>query len=152
MLYRIPILVLLTTTLLSCSNAQTKPANHNKAGSIVKIEMNLSAFGVEADDVPSIDVTIDFKNDSSRCIASFYNPSYKGYSYSLSKDQMNSILELLKNVDLATIKKEYTTNRSDQARATTTIYSAGKIYKFDDYGLEAGSPLRELYKIVFRYK
>jgi hypothetical protein len=56
--------------------------------SINKVEMHLSAFGVESDDYPSIDVIIDFTQDTSYCSKWFYNPSHKPSTYKLSIDEM----------------------------------------------------------------
>lgn len=113
--------------------------------------MNLSAFGVEADDFPSIDVTIDFSQDTSFCIKSFYNPAYKGSTYSLTQSEMLSVRQLLKISDLEKLKREYTVDKSDQPRSVTKIYTTDTIYVVDDYGLEGEYPLRELYAIVYRY-
>ena len=138
--------------LFSCSNGQTKTTtNDNSTDHIVKIEMNLSAFGVESDDFPSIEAVIDFSTDTSVCMKSFYNPANKGSTYSLTKSEMNSILKLLKIDDLEKLKKEYTVNKSDQPRSTTKIYTTKKTFVVDDYGLEGDYPLQDLYKIVYKY-
>lgn len=146
------IVSLLFTGLAACSNGQTKHViNKELTDSIIKIEMNLSAFGVESDDVPNIDVTIDFRNDTSRCVKSFYNPAYKGSTYSLTKAEMNSILDLLKIDELEKAKKKYTSNMSDQPTSTTKIYTIKTTYIFEDYGLEGNQPLQSLYRIVYKY-
>ena len=138
--------------LFSCSNGQTKTTtNENSTDHIVKIEMNLSAFGVESDDFPSIDVVIDFSRDTSVCMKSFYNPANKGSTYSLTKSEMNSILTLLKIDDLEKLKKEYKVDETDQPSSKTKIYMTKKIFVVDDYGLEGDYPLQELYKIVYKY-
>lgn len=138
--------------LFSCSNGQIKTtSNDNSTDHIVKIEMNLSAFGVESDDFPSIDVVIDFSKDTSVCVKSFYNPANKGSTYSLTKSDMNLILTLLKIDDLEKLKKEYKVDKSDQPRSKTKIYTTKKTFVVDDYGLEGDYPLQELYKIVYKY-
>jgi hypothetical protein len=118
--------------------------------SILKIEMELSAFGVEADDVPSITAYLDFSKDSSHCVKSFYNPAYKGSGYALSKTDMKTVLQLLKTADLSTLKSQYTTDKTDQPRSKLVIYTTRTKYSIDDYGLVGGYPLRELYKIVYK--
>jgi len=67
------ILVLaLFLTLTNCTNSQTPSvAAITPNEPVKKIEMNLSAFGVEADDFPSISVFIDFTKDSSFCSSSY---------------------------------------------------------------------------------
>jgi len=138
--------------LYSCSNGQAKNADiDNSSDSIVKIEMYLSAFGVESDDFPSINARLDFSKDTSICVKSFYNPENEGSTYSLTKSEMNSIMELLKISDLEKLKKVYTMNISDQPSSTTKIYTTKKIFVIEDYGLEGDYPLQELYKIVYRY-
>ena len=87
---------ILFLTLTNCINSQTPSVTtipiHD---SILKLEMNLSAFGVEADDFPSIRVFIDFAKDSSFCSTSYYNPSYKGREYKLSMEEIKKIHDLL---------------------------------------------------------
>jgi len=97
-----------------CSNGQTNiSANDHVSDHLVKIEMHLSAFGVESDNFPSIDAVIDFGKDTSVCVKSFYDPAFKGSTYALTKSEMNSILKMLKIEDLEKLKKEYNVNMSD---------------------------------------
>ena len=138
--------------LLSCSNAQTKPVSKKSlTHSIAKIEMNLSAFGVESDNFPSIDVFIDFSNDSSICVKSFYDPEQRGSTYSLTKSEIDTIVKLLGSADLEKLKNEYKVDVPDQASSITKIYTTEKTFVFDDYGLQGDYPLQEIYKIVYRY-
>jgi hypothetical protein len=146
------ILTILLAGLLSCSSGQTNATKQKEqADSIVKIEMNLSAFGVESDDFPSINVMIDFAKDTSVCVKSFYNPAYKGSTYSLTKNEMKSILELLKIADLEKLKKEYRVGKTDQPSSKISIYTTKKTFVIEDYGLEGDYPLQALYKIVYKY-
>jgi hypothetical protein len=146
------ILTFIIIGLFSCSNGQTKTtANDNPTDHIVKIEMNLSAFGVESDDFPSIDAVIDFSKDTSVCVKSFYNPANKGSTYSLTKSEMNSILKLLKIEDLEKLKKEYKVDKTDQPSSKIKIYTTKKTFVVDDYGLEGDYPLQDLYKIVYKF-
>jgi hypothetical protein len=119
--------------------------------SILKIEMHLSAFGVESDNFPSIDVAIDFVIDSGRCRKWYYNPAFKESVYNLSEAEMKQVLELLKNADLERLKTDYTVGFSDQPTSTTTIYTDKGKFRVKDYGLEGEYPLKELYKIVYKY-
>lgn len=146
------ILTCIIVGLFSCSNGQTQTADSSDlTDTVVKIEMNLSAFGVESDDFPSIDVIIDFAKDTNICVKSFYNPDYKGSTYSLTKGEMNIILKLIKIADLEKLKKEYTVGETDQPSSKTKIYTNKKTFIIDDYGLEGDYPLQELYKIVYKY-
>lgn len=113
--------------------------------------MNLSVFGVESDFVPSIKVFINLKTDSSFCKKTYYNPKYKDSTYSLSKNEINLIKELLKRSDLTRLKNKYSDNRSDQPTSTTKIYTNSKTFVIEDYGLNGESPLQGLYKIVYKY-
>lgn len=118
--------------------------------SISKIEIHLSAFGVESDDFPSIEGYIDFTRESSLCTKSYYNPDFKGSTYQLSKEEIKKVGELLQNSDLSKLKKEYTTNRSDQPTSTLVIYTSKENYTIKDYGLQGDHPLPELYKIIYK--
>ncbi|MCC7452979.1 MAG: hypothetical protein IT222_02345 [Crocinitomix sp.] len=148
-------LYLLSTVLLglfSLSQDQVNKTEINKvADEIVKIEMDLSAFGVEADHIPSIHAVIDFVEDSSFCSKSFYNPAYENSTYTLTKSEMTSILKLLIIDDLKKLKSTYTVNFTDQPRSTTKIYTTQNTFVFDDYGLVGDYPLKDLYKIVYKY-
>jgi hypothetical protein len=121
-----------------------------KADSIIKVEMRLSAFGVESDDYPSIDVTIDFMQDTSYCSKWFYNPSHKPSTYKLSIVEMKKVLELLHQSNLKKLKSDYTTNASDEPTSITTIYTSSGKYVIRDYGLKGDYPLQELYKLVYK--
>lgn len=118
---------------------------------IVKIEMDLSAFGVKANHIPSIHAVIDFVEDTSFCSKSFYNPAFENSTYTLKKSEMTSILKLLIIDDLKKLKSTYTVNFTDQPRSTTKIYTTQNTFVFDDYGLVGDYPLKDLYKIVYKY-
>ena len=139
-------------TFISCINNQSD-ATHVKIFTtpISKIKMTLSAFGVESDNFPSIDVYIDFEKDSSYCHKSFYNPAYKDSIYILTPAELKNILDLLKNVDLQKIKKDYKEEKTDQPSSTTIIYTAQGKFTINDYGLIADAPLSQLYKIVYKF-
>jgi hypothetical protein len=138
--------------LFSCSGEHTKTiASKDMNDSIFKIEMHLSAFGVESDDFPSIEVVIDFSKGTGTCVKSFYNPVNKGSAYSLTKSELNSIITLLKIADVQKLKKEYKVAKTDQPSSQTKIYTKKKTFIIDDYGLEGDYPLKELYKIVYKY-
>jgi len=116
-----------------------------------KIEMHLSAFGVESDDFPSIDVNIDFVNNSGSCRKWFYNPAFKDSIYSFSKPVTDSILQILKKTDWEKIKKEYTVQKSDQPASTIIIFTENRTFVIKDYGLKGDDPLQELYKIGYKF-
>lgn len=116
---------------------------------IVKLELHLSAFGVEADDYPSIDATIDLVKDTGSCVRSFYNPAYKGSTYSLPKETITKIHRLLRIIDIQKLKTAYKVSISDQPSSKTIIYTTIRKYEIDDYGLKAESPLQELYRLVY---
>lgn len=126
------------------------PSRRPQEISILKIEVHLSAFGVEADDFPSIDGYIDFTNDSSKLTKSYYNPDFKKSTYYLSKDEIKKAFLLLKNSDLSKLKKEYGTNRSDQPTSTFLIHTNKWNYLIEDYGLGGDHPLPDLYKIIYK--
>lgn len=142
----ISLLIILLKTIVCCGPRSTVSSEE-----IVKIEMNLSAFGVESDFVPSIDAVIDFSKDTSICVKSYYNPAYKGSNYSLNKSEMTEMLGLLKITDLKKLKTEYRVPMSDLPTSKTVIYTTKSKYTILDYGMEGEKPLKELYKIVYKY-
>lgn len=113
--------------------------------------MELSAFGVESDEFPSISVVIDFTNNTSRCEKSFYNPAFKNSTYSLSKSEMVAIKKLLSIFALDKLKTEYSCDMSDQPNSVTKIFTTKKTFVIKDYGLKGEDPLKELYSIVYKY-
>ena len=135
-----------------CSPSQDSATTRSiLADSITKIEMNLSAFGVESDNFPSIEAYIDFVQDSSNCVKSYYNPDFKRSSYNLSSIEMKKVLELLRNSDFGKLKNEYKVSKTDQPTSTTVIYTGNRKFVIKDYGLEGEYPLKELYKIVYKF-
>ena len=133
-----------------CSSPHYKTIRQTFADTITRVEMNLSAFGVESDDFPSIDVLIDFINDSSICKKSYYNPAFKPSTYKLSDKELKNVLQLLQASDLDKLKTDYNVAKTDQPTSTTKIYTTRKTYVIKDYGLEGDYPLKELYKIVYK--
>lgn len=124
--------------------------NQKPTKSIVKIEMNLSSFGVEAEGYPTIHAFINLVTDSSNCKKSYFDPKYKDSTYSLSKNELQQIRSLVNNADLEKLKNKYSVNESDQPRSTITFYTNTKKIIVDDYGLKGEYPLRDLYKIVYK--
>ncbi len=118
---------------------------------IEKIEMQLSAFGVESDDYPNIDVKIDFSNNTSTCVKSYYNPDKKGSSYALKQQELKEILTLLSISEIKKFKSEYKISHPDFPTSTTVIYTNKSKYIISDYGLEGDSVLKKLYDIVYKF-
>ena len=152
----------LYTTLIffwvSCSSAEITHLNlvprsntSTSTSKVQRMEMHLSAFGVESDRFPSIDVYIDFSADSSYCRKSYYDPQYKDSVYRLTRAEMLIISSLIEKSDLSKLKKEYSVSKTDQPSSKTIIYFSNNTLQFNDYGLEADYPLPELYKIVYKY-
>jgi hypothetical protein len=112
--------------------------------------MNLSAFGVESNDFPSIDACLDFEHDSSTCIKSYYDPEYNGSVYHLSSNEIQKVLHLLQNCNLKKLKTFYKVSKTDQPTSTITIYTKKDTFSIEDYGLEGEYPLQEVYKIVYK--
>lgn len=145
------ILLLILVLFSNCKSNQIDSSEKwSGDNSISKVEMTLSAFGVESDDYPSIDVSLDFANDTSYCKRWYYNPKYKASVYQLSHDKMLEALSLLQNADLESIKKDYTTDLSDQPTSTTIIYKGQQKIVIKDYGLKGDYPLQDLYRIVYK--
>ena len=62
------------------------------AQTLHKVEMHLSAFGVESDRWPNIDATINCNENTSLCKVSYYHPGYKPFEYKLTKDEIAKVL------------------------------------------------------------
>jgi hypothetical protein len=149
-MYIFPFLFAIIVTFSSCSSHNTTTVS-KATSSIDKVEMKLSAFGVESDKFPSIAVYLDFVKDSSHCAKSYYNPSFKNSSYTLSGSEMKKVLDLLQKCDLEKLKPEYTISKSDQPTSVLTVYTNTKTFTVKDYGLEGEYPLKELYSIVYKF-
>lgn len=147
------LLVILIIPFCYCSNITTPGIKTNsKQFQVLKLKMFLDAFGVEADGFPTICATINFVSDSGLCYVSYYEPWLKAKQYSFSKKQIDTIRALLENVDLKEMKKEYTKGPTDQPTSTTTFYTIKDTFEIKDYGLQAGHPLPELYRIIYNLK
>ena len=135
----------------NCRSQQDTTKTTSSSDSITRVEMNLSAFGVESDNFPSITAHIDFLKDSSSCEKTYYNPAFKSSTYRLSSAEIKKVFQLLKSSDLEKLKSEYSVSKTDQPASTTTIYAGSRTFMIKDYGLEGDYPLKELYKIVYKY-
>jgi len=145
LLFCIPALAL--TSFLAYKTCGERISSSN----ITRVEMNLSAFGVESDSFPSIDVHIDFVKDSNSCYKSYYNPAIKSSTYKLSSDEVASVFKLLNQTDWSTFKPEYRVNSYDLPTSTITIHRNDTTFVIKDYGLNGDYPLKELYKIVYKF-
>jgi hypothetical protein len=150
-------LLIISTLIIFCfSFCNPTPTKKNiKTGeiftdSILKLEMHLSAFGVESDDFPSIDAHVDFTGDSGKCVKSYYNPAYKDSTYYLTHSEIKKVLNLLAKTDLNKLKNSYTVGLSDQPTSTIIVYSKNRTLTIKDYGLQGEYPLQALYKIVYK--
>lgn len=117
---------------------------------VLKIEMDLSSFGVESEGYPSVHAFINLTTDSSNCKKSYYDLKYQDSAYSLSKKEMRQIHKILDNTDLEKLKNKYSVDRSDQPKSTITFYTNSKKIVVEDYGLNGEYPLKDLYKIVYK--
>jgi hypothetical protein len=112
--------------------------------------MRLSAFGVESDTYPSIAATLNFKHHTSRCERSYYNPAYPSSTYQLSTEEMRKVQQLLQQANLAKLKPNYSTTRTDQPTSTIVICTTSQTFTIKDYGLEGDAPLSEIYHLVYK--
>jgi|HubBroStandDraft_2_1064218.scaffolds.fasta_scaffold694478_1 hypothetical protein len=155
------VLILIILLFVACNNASEQSGSNKietkdtlkmptTKDSIIKLEMHLSAYGVESDDFPFIDADIDFTTDSAWCRKSYYNPKYKDSIYTLDKHEIRNVLRILQNANLEKLKKEYKVLRTDQPTSTIIIFTQKQKFEIKDYGLEGDYPLQELYKIVYK--
>lgn len=144
-------MVLLFFLSVSVHGQQADTVKDAQTDTILKVEMHLSAFGVESDDFPSIDVTIDFSKDTSICGKWYFNPAYPGSSYTLSKEEQQRVLKLFMQMNFDSLKTEFTTGKTDQATSTSVIFTTHGKYTITDYGLVGDAPLQEIYDIVYKF-
>jgi hypothetical protein len=134
-----------------CNTSQQKfKSNNGRLAAYSKIEMNLGAFGVESDGAPYIRAIIDFASDSSLCQRWYDNPARKDSSWSLTKEERTTILQLLLSADIKALPKEYTTLMTDQPTSIMNIYAGRDTIQIKDYGLCGQYPLNWIYKIVYK--
>lgn len=119
-------------------------------GSFVKIESDLSNFGVESEWYPSIHCLINLANNSSSCKKTYDNSKYKDSTYSLNKNDMQQIDRILKHTDLKKLKNKYSVSVPDQPKSIITFYTATDKIVIEDYGLQGEYPLQDLYKIIYK--
>ena len=112
--------------------------------------MKLSAYGVESDDFPNIDVYVDFTKDSSHCRKWYFNPAYKESEYTLTKDQMETVRKLLENSNIPDLIHKPKLETSDEPTSYLTVYETKNKFSIEDYGLMGDAPLKDIYKIVYR--
>jgi hypothetical protein len=135
---------------LSGSSYGSLASHSEKSRTILKVDMHLSAFGVESEDFPSIDANIDFTHHSSVCYKTYYDPAYRGSTYHLSNGEMSQVLALLQKADFENFKKCYRVAKTDQPSSTITVHTESKTYTIEDYGLQGEYPLQKLYSLVYK--
>jgi hypothetical protein len=123
-----------------------------KGNPIIKLEMHLSAFGVESDGFPWVDADIDFIKKQAICHRWYDNPAFKDSTYSLSPLEMDTLYKLLAQIDLTKLKRSYERLATDQPTSTTLVIQPNKdTVTIKDYGLIGDGPLPEMYKIVYKW-
>jgi hypothetical protein len=113
--------------------------------------MDLSSYGVESDDYPTIHVFINLSTDSSFCQKLYYSPGHSDSTYSLSKGEIEKIKILVSHMDLGKLKKNYTVKKTDQPTSTIKFYINNTTIITKDYGLKGDYPLQELYRIAYKF-
>ena len=136
---RLLLFLVFIMTFIGCKNQE-----------INKIEMHLSAYGVESDNFPDIKGFIDFEKGTSLCKISYYNPIYRPSEYSFSEEEKVRILDILEGINLDLLKENYSVRKTDQATSILIIYAKKKVYRIEDYGLEGDAPLPEIYKLIYK--
>lgn len=131
-------------------NPQIGKAQRLTDSSVNKIEMILSAFGVESDGFPNIQATIDLKKDTSICNVSYYDPKFKDTSYRLDKKDIDYIKSLLNKYDVKRLQRNYTVSKTDQPTSITIFYLSDEKIEIKDYGLVEELPLKRLYDLVYK--
>lgn len=148
---RLPKFILSCSLVLLVFNCKMKAIKQVNSEDVSRIEMRLSAFGVESDGFPSINAKMDLKNDTSYCEVSYYDPKFSGVIYRLSKADLDSVRYLVTHTDLRSLKKEYRGSAPDQPASTTIFYIGDDSIKVLDYDrTERVLLLDELYRLVYK--
>jgi hypothetical protein len=145
-------LLLFVALLFGGQGCKTHPPEPGNESAIKRIELNLSAMGVEADSFPNITALIDLQNDSSYCDVSYYDPKFKATAYRLTNGSMDSVRWLMAQFNVKRLKPRYEVSSTDLPTSTAIFYFTDTTIQIVDYGLEGPSPLKELYRIVYRRK
>jgi hypothetical protein len=141
----------LTLCLFICTQTiTTQTIVEKNNNSINKIQIFLSAFGVESDGFPEIYATIDLQNDTSLCSVSYYDPHFHDTTYRLSSFDMLGIKNILDSCDIKKLQTNYKVDYTDQPTATSIFFFNNQEIKISDYGLRGDCPLTKLYDIVFK--
>lgn len=130
--------------------AQTNAVKNNT--NINKVQIFLSAFGVESDGFPNIDAIIDLQNDTNICRASYYDPHFHDTTYRLSSSDMLAIKNILDSCDIKQLQTNYKIDFSDAPTATSVFFLNNEEIKISDYGLRGDCPLTKLYDIIFKFE
>ncbi len=112
--------------------------------------MNLSAFGVESDDFPSVSAIIDFKTKFSLCKKTYFTPALEPSTYTLTEEEIDTIASLLESTDLRELSNRYKMSATDMPTSTTTIFLGDAKFEIEDYGLMAPEPIQKIYKIIYK--
>lgn len=123
---------------------------HRAGDAILSVTMNLSAMGVESDTYPSIAATLDFKQHTSHCERSYFDPAYPSSNYHLSSAELDSVQLVLQQADLENLKSNYSISRTDQPISTTVIRTVSRTFTVRDYGLQGAAPLPKLYRLIYK--
>ncbi len=144
---------LILISLFSCTQIEKKEDSLSKNEhmlDIQKIEMNLDSYGVEGD-YPNIVGEINFYKKQSSFYKSFFNPSLKDSSYSLTKNEIDTIYQLFDFKNGINFNSKYSVDKTDQPTSRIKIYTNKLIYEIEDYGLTANSRLNKIYSIAYKY-
>ncbi len=107
---------------------------------------------MEADSFPNILAIVDLQNDSSYCDVSYYDPKFKATSYRLTKESMDSVRLLIAQFNVRSLKPKYEVSLTDLSTSTAIFYFVDTTVQIIEYGLMGPSPLKELYRIVYKRK
>jgi hypothetical protein len=135
-----------------CSPTKPSIATKSQSYNTTKIDMFLNAYSVESEGFPYIQATIDFETDTNRCYVSYDDPKFKERTYSLTKQEIDTIRNILNSVDLSKLNRKYDVQKTDQPTSTIKFYMPKDTIEIIDRGLEGDYPLPSLYRIVYKLK
>ena len=136
---------------VACGSGRTVEAERPGELRVTRVDMTLSAFGVEADELPSIEVHIDFEQNRGTARRTYFNPAYKPSTYQLTGTDLHGLRALLRAADLSALHGQYAASATDLPTSTIVVHTTKQQYVIRDYGLVGDYPLRELYAIAYKH-
>jgi hypothetical protein len=142
--------ILCISLFLVGQSCKVHPSRLGNSDEVKQVEMRLSAFGVESDGFPNINAFIDLQSDTGYCEVSYYNPKFRNTTYRLTKETIDSVRYFISHANIKRLKRDYSVSNTDEPSSTIDFHFFDSDIQISDYGLEGPSPLKDLYRLVYK--